>query len=133
MGISQLNLGICRLYILRVNDNQLEGDIPNSFVNLISLANPGTVDDDGDGLDLDYNVPDIPAGYPDPTDPLQSLLSQKDPDWQLTQGSAEVIGTEGGQLNSIDGRTKITIPAGSVLADTKFTFIPQLSPLYESG
>ena len=41
--------------------------------------------DGGDGLDLDYNYLNIPAAYPDPSNPLHLFLNQKDPDWHMRQ------------------------------------------------
>ena len=73
------------LYVLRLNNNQLTSDIPESFVNLVNLEDPGTVWGGGDGLDLDYNMLNIPANYPDPSIPLQVFLSQKDIEWHTRQ------------------------------------------------
>jgi hypothetical protein len=53
------------------------------------LKDPGQAWDGGDGLDLDYNHLNVPAGYPDPGDPLQVFLFQKDPDWHLRQTIVE--------------------------------------------
>lgn len=119
---------LTNLSILRLNDNRLEGDIPGTFINLTQLANPGMVWDGTDGLDLDYNMLNVPAGYPVPGDPLQTFLSQKDPEWQMYQGFEQDIGTEGGEITSLDGKTNFDIPAGAVKGTTTFTFLPQPSP-----
>ncbi len=121
------------LNILRLNDNNLVGDVPDTFINLINLFDPGMVWDGGDGLDLDYNLLYIPPGYPNPTVPLQVFLNQKDPDWQLYQGFTQVIGAGGGELTSLDRRTDFLIPAGALITDTTFTFIPLPAPTHDSG
>jgi hypothetical protein len=113
------------LRILRLNNNYLEGDIPDTFVNLTSLYDPGMIWDGGDGLDLDYNLLNVPPNYPDPSDILQLFLNQKDPDWQLYQGFEQVIGAGGGELTSLDGRADFLIPEGALISDITFTFIPQ--------
>jgi hypothetical protein len=119
---------LLNLQILRLNDNQLDGDIPQALNNLTILYNPGMAWDGGDGMDLDYNFLNVPPGYPDPTDPLQVFLHQKDPNWQLYQGFEQVIGAGGGELVSLDGRTDFLIPEGALITDTTFTFIPQPAP-----
>lgn len=73
------------LATLRLNNNHFEGDIPATLVNLTHLYDPGMAYDGGDGLDLDFNQLNVPDGYPDPGNPLQVFLSQKDPDWQRLQ------------------------------------------------
>ena len=82
---------LTNLEILRLNDNKLKGNIPDTLFNLINLLNPGMASDGGDGLDLDYNHLNVPAGYPDPNDPLQVFLSQKDADWHLRQTIVQSI------------------------------------------
>ena len=72
------------LRLLWLQGNRLEGDIPSTFVDLVHLYDPYQYNTQ-DGLDLDYNLLNIPPGYPDPGDPLQVFLSQKDPDWHLRQ------------------------------------------------
>jgi hypothetical protein len=84
-------------------------------------------------LDLDYNFLNIPPSYPDPGNPLHVFLSQKDPDWQLYQGFTQVIGNGGGELISLDGKTDFVVPAGAVITDTTFTFIPQPAPTHDPG
>jgi Leucine-rich repeat (LRR) protein len=116
------------LWVLRLNNNQLAGNIPDTFIDLIDLYDPGTFWDGGDGLDLDYNALNVPTGYPDPSVPLQVFLSQKDPDWHTLQAFTQVIGTSGGTLTSLDGRTTFDIPAGALITDTTFTFTPQPVP-----
>ena len=74
---------LSNLRMLHLNQNLLEGDIPDTFTNLINIFAPGTYGKNGDsGLDLDYNKLNVPPGYPDPAVPLQVFLSQKDPNWQ---------------------------------------------------
>jgi hypothetical protein len=114
------------LYELWLQDNQLSGDIPPTFISLVKLY-------DSYGLDLDYNALNVPPGYPDPNDPLQVFLQQKDPDWQLYQGFLRLIGAGGGELTSSDGRTDLLIPPGALDGDTTFTYIPQPTPIYDSG
>ena len=58
------------LQVLSLQENQFEGDIPDSFTNLVHLYDPGQWYG-YDGLDLDYNKLYVPPGYPDPGDPLQ--------------------------------------------------------------
>ena len=123
---------LINLKIMRLNDNNLEGDVPGTFINLTNLFNPGMVWD-GDGLNLDYNMLNVPPGYPDPGDPLQVFLHQKDPDWQLYQGFKQIISTGGGEFTSLDGRTDILIPAGALITDTTFTYIPQPAPQHGSA
>jgi len=124
---------LINLQVLWLNDNHLEGDIPDTLTNLTNLANPGMVWGGKDGLDLDYNRLSIPAGYPDPGVPLQVFLSQKDPNWQMYQSFTQVIGTGGGELTSLDGKTSFAIPIGALNGDTTFTYIPQLSPHHPYG
>ena len=124
---------LINLQILRLNDNQLEGDVPDTFINLTNLLDPGMVWDGGDGLDLDYNILNVPPSYPDPGNPLHVFLSQKDPDWNLLQAFEQVIGTGGGEITSLDGKTGLVIPAGALVGDTTFTFIPQPAPTHDPG
>jgi Leucine-rich repeat (LRR) protein len=124
---------LAALKVLWLQDNLLEGDIPLSLSYLTNLFDPGLSYGGNDGLDLDYNLLNIPSNYPDPGEPLQVFLSQKDPDWQLYQALELVIGAEGGELTSLDGRTDFVIPAGAVITDTSFTFIPKLTPHHSSG
>jgi hypothetical protein len=72
------------LQILWLQNNHLEGDVPSTFIQLVNLYDAGQYYGH-DGLDLDYNALNVPAGYPDPGDPLQVFLFQKDPDWHLRQ------------------------------------------------
>jgi hypothetical protein len=124
---------LINLQILRLNDNQLEADVPDTLINLTNLLDPGMVWDGGDGLDLDSNLLNVPPGYPVPGDPLHDFLIQKDPDWQYFQGFQQVIGAGGGELTSLDGRTDFQIPEGALDGDTTFTFIPLPSPRHASG
>ncbi len=119
------------LKTLWLQDNNLSGDIPFTFINLVNLYDPGGFY--GNGLDLDFNMLNIPQWYPDPRVPLQVFLSQKDPDWQLFQGFTQMIDTGGGEFTSLDGRTNILIPAGALITDTTFTYIPQPAPQHESA
>jgi Leucine-rich repeat (LRR) protein len=121
---------LLNLTTLHLQGNQLEGDIPSTFIQLQNLYDPGEVYGGLDGLDLDYNFLNVPPGYPDPLDPLQQFLSLKDPDWQLYQGFTQLIGTGGGELISLDGRTDLLIPEGALITDTIFTFMPQPEPLH---
>ncbi len=121
---------LTNLNILYLQDNLLDGDIPPTFVQLINLFDPGE-NNGQDGLDLDYNRLNIPPGYPDPGDPLQVFLNQKDPDWQLYQGFEQVIGSLGGELSSLDGSAGFVIPAGAVEGETTFTFLPQPAPNHD--
>ena len=73
------------LEIIRLNGNLLQSDVPETFFNLINLLDPGMAWDGGDGLDLDDNYLNVPAGYPDPANPFHTFLNQKDPDWHLRQ------------------------------------------------
>jgi hypothetical protein len=56
---------------------------------------------------------------------LHALLFQKDPNWHTLQGFQQVIGSAGGTLTPLDGRTTFDIPAGALITDTIFTFTPQ--------
>jgi hypothetical protein len=118
------------LRVLRLNNNRLTDYIPKSFTNLIYLADPGGAPDGGDGLDLDYNVLTVPVGYPNPTNPLHAFLMQKDPQWQALQSFTQIIGSAGGTLTSLDGRTEFVFPAGALITDSTFTFTPQPVPNY---
>jgi hypothetical protein len=118
--------------VLWLQDNQLSGDIPQTFANLVDLKDPGQ-NNGQDGLDLDYNRLNVPLSYPDPGIPLQVFLHQKDPDWQLYQGFQQVIGAGGGEFTSLDGRTNFLIPASALNGDTTFTFIPRPTPQHSSG
>ena len=122
---------LTNLVKLWLQDNLLEGEVPSSFINLVNLYDPGQWF--GDGLELDYNLLNVPLGYPDPGDPLQVFLSQKDLDWQFYQGFERVIGAGGGGFTSLDGRTDFVIPAGAVITDTTFTFIPLPAPHHPGG
>ena len=122
---------LTNLYHLWLQDNLLEGEVPSSFINLVNLYDPGQYS--GDGLDLDYNLLNVPPGYPDPLDPLQIFLHQKDPDWQLYQGFEQVVGSGGGEITSLDGRTDFVIPPGAVVTDTTFAFMPFPAPRHASG
>ncbi len=113
---------LTKICVLQLQDNKLYGDVPATFINLVYLDNPSPTC--FDGLNLGYNRLNVPAGYPDPADPLQVFLSHMDPDWQLYQGFEQVIGIAGGELTSLDGRTDFLIPAGALNGDTNFTFIP---------
>jgi Leucine-rich repeat (LRR) protein len=112
---------------LRLDRNQLTGDVPASIANLVNLYPPDTCSVCY-GLDLDYNRLNVPAGYPDPTDPLQVFLSQKDPDWQTLQGFDQVIGSAGGTLTALDGRAKFVIPANALAQQVTFSFMPEPMP-----
>ncbi|PWB49916.1 MAG: hypothetical protein C3F13_17955 [Anaerolineales bacterium] len=140
LGSNQLNGSIppeygnlTNLQMLALRDNHLSGDIPSTFINLVNLANAGQGYNGADGLNLDYNLLNVPPGYPEPADPLQVFLHQKDPDWQLYQPFQQVIGTGGGEITSGDGTTDIHIPAGALDSNTTFTFIPQGTPNHFSG
>jgi hypothetical protein len=113
------------LYVLRLDNNLLTGDIPDSLRNLTNLYDPGDAPDGGDGLDLDYNALIVPADYPNPTDPLQDFLSRKDLNWHTLQAFTQTIGSDGGTLTSLDGRTQFTFPPDALITDTLFTFTPQ--------
>jgi len=133
-GIIPAELGyLINLNILWLNDKQLYGDIPPTLVNLINLFDPGNYMGKYDGLNLDSNLLNVPPNYPDPWVPLQVFLSQKDPDWQLYQGIQQEIGIGGGELTSVDGKTDFVIPAGAVITDTTFTFIPLPAPRHPAG
>jgi Leucine-rich repeat (LRR) protein len=116
------------LQILWLQGNLLEGDIPSNFTDLVNLYDPGQYYPGYDGLDLDSNLLNVPPGYPDPNNPLHVFLHQKDPDWQFYQGFQQVIGAGGGALTSLDGRTDFLFPAGALITDTTFTFMPQPAP-----
>jgi Leucine-rich repeat (LRR) protein len=75
---------LSQLRLLWLQNNKLSGDIPTSLLDLVNLADPGQYGGD-DGLSLDYNRLNVPGNYPDPGDPLQVFLYQKDPDWHLSQ------------------------------------------------
>jgi hypothetical protein len=121
------------LQILHLNDNLLDGDVPDSFVHLVNLRDPGTVWGGLDGLDLDFNALNIPDDYPNLSIPLHVLLFQKDPNWHTLQPVTQVIGSDGGMLNSLDGRTYFFFPAGALDGNTTFTFAPQPNPNYDYG
>jgi Leucine-rich repeat (LRR) protein len=122
--------GLLRLFL---NSNLLAGDVPSTFVNLVNLVKPGQNWDGGDGLRLEYNSLNVPLGYPDLSDPLQVFLSEMEPDWHLYQGFEQVIGTDGGELTSLDNSTTIFIPEGTLDGETTFTFLPQSKPETESN
>jgi hypothetical protein len=113
---------------LRLNHNQLTGDIPDTFINLVNLVDPGAFWEGSIWLDLDYNALNIPVGYPDPDIPLHVFLNQKDPDWHILQAFTQVIGSAGGVLIALDGHTEFVVPAGALSGDTTFTFAPQPEP-----
>lgn len=113
---------------LDLNNNQLEGDIPGSFTNLINLIDPGEDYDGSDGLNLEYNYLNIPSNYPDPSSPLDTFLSQKDLDWHLLQGFDQLIGVDGGAIQSLDSKVTITIPSSALNDELIFTYKPQLEP-----
>ncbi len=72
------------LRLLWLQNNKLSGDIPVALLALVNLVDPGQYGGN-DGLSLDYNRLNVPGNYPDPNVPLQVFLSQKDPDWHLSQ------------------------------------------------
>jgi len=119
--------GITTLEMLWLQGNQLSGDIPASFLNLVNLYDTGLYPGD-DGLDLDYNMLNVPIDYPNPLIPLQVFVSQKDPNWQLYQGFIQEVCEAGGELISLDGRTSFLIPAGAVHACISFSFRPHALP-----
>ena len=104
-------------HFLDLSNNHLSGSIPDSLIGL-------------DYLDLDYNALNVPEGYPDPADPLQVYLSYIDPEWHTLQAFTQTIGSAGGTLTSLDGRTEFVISSGTLDGDTTFTFTPQPIPKY---
>lgn len=115
---------------LWLSSNRLEGDVPETFFNLVNLADATPTED---ALDLDYNFLNVPVDYPDGGDPLHVFLSQKDLDWHLRQGFDETLGPAGGELQSLDGKTHVLVPAGALAGDTTFTYYPQASPSQGTG
>ena len=115
------------LKLLYLHQNQFEGDVPESLANLVNLFDPGTYYG-MDGLDLDYNALNVPAGYPDPGSPLQVFLSQKDYQWHTLQGFEQPIDGMGGILTALDERAEVIITEGTLISDTLFTFTPQRWP-----
>jgi hypothetical protein len=81
---------LTNLNVLDLQNNHFIGDIPATFINLVNLVDPGQNNGD-DGLDLDYNHINVPPDYPNPTNPLQVFLFQKDPDWHLTQSAMPIF------------------------------------------
>ena len=122
---------LINLEILLLNDNQLSGDIPD-ITGLTALIPPGELEG-GDGLNLDYNALTVPTGYPDETSALQVFLSQYDLNWHTLQGFEQIIGTAGGTLTSLDGRTSITVPTNALINYAIFTFTPLPDPSYSPG
>jgi Leucine-rich repeat (LRR) protein len=116
---------------LELQDNRLDGDIPASFMNLAWLCEPPSCD--RPGLDLDYNLLNVPPGYPDQNEEFQVFLYKKDPDWHLYQGFKQQVGAAGGEIRSLDGRTDILIPAGALITDTLFTYKPWSIPDHSKG
>jgi Leucine-rich repeat (LRR) protein len=124
---------LTQLVSLNLSGNRLSGDIPNAITTL-NLYDAGEAWDGSDGLYLDYNQLNVPDPYPsDPPTSLQTFLLQKDPDWQLTQSVSESISSSGGVLNSLDDRTKITIPADSLISTSTFQYIPHRYPQTSTG
>ena len=119
---------LINLHKLDLSRNLLSGDVPDSFINLVSLYDAGGDGDGSDGLILDYNMLNIPDNYPDPSIPLHVFLSQKDPDWQFYQGFVQEIGTEGGEITSLDEQTTVIVPEDTLDGETTFTFLPQPAP-----
>ena len=131
-GVIPPDLGnLVNLEILLLNDNQLSGDIPD-ITGLTALIPPGELEG-GDGLNLDYNALTVPTGYPDETSALQVFLSQYDLNWHTLQGFNQIIGTAGGTLTSLDGRTSITVPTNALINYAIFTFTPLPDPSYLTG
>ncbi len=120
------------LEMLWLNNNHLSGEVPASFVNLVNLYDPGAYYG-SDGLDLDYNALAVPTGYPVAGNPLHGFLSAKEPDWHLRQTIEAEIGSEGGEITSLDQVTQVTVPAGALTGDTTFTYTPQTSPSHDFG
>ena len=56
----------------------MTGDIPTSLINLVNLQNAY-------GLELNYNLLNVPPDYPDPNNPFHVFLQQKASDWNLYQ------------------------------------------------
>ena len=106
-------------------------DIPD-ITGLTALIPPGELEG-GDGLNLDYNALTVPTGYPDETSALQVFLSQYDLNWHTLQGFEQIIGTAGGTLTSLDGRTSITVPTNALINYAIFTFTPLPDPSYSPG
>ena len=123
------NLTNLRYFIL--SDNQLTGDIPASFINLTDLAFP--YPDQPAGLDLDYNLLNVPSDYLQMTDPLYTVLYLHDSDWHLRQGFSIQLSTPGGDFTSLDGRLHVLVPPGALEGKTIFTFHPQPSPSHAPG
>jgi hypothetical protein len=59
---------------------------PQGMTALTGLLEPAQLPpDDLDGLNLNDNFFCVPAGYPQPGNPLHQFLNQKDPDFHLYQ------------------------------------------------
>lgn len=100
---------------LRLHNNNLFGDIPTSLANLIHLEAPGTAWDGGDGLTLDGNRLNLPAGYPNSTVPFQAFLYSKDPNWHITQqftACANIFGITPGECTALQALFNSTNGAG---------------------
>jgi hypothetical protein len=117
---------LTNLFYFNLSDNQLTGDVPATFINLTGLAFPS-------GLDLDYNLLNVPADYLEMGDPLYPVLYLHDPDWHLLQGFLVQIGTPGGEFTSLDGRVQVVVPPGALEGKATFTFHPQPPPDQDAG
>jgi len=115
---------------LQLHQNQLEGDVPESFINLVNLRDPTGWEP---GLLLEYNFLNVPPLYPDTENPFHVFLDAKDPNWHLRQGFQTTIAPEGGELVSMDGKTHLLVPEGALQSDTTFTFYPQARPTHRHG
>lgn len=77
---------LTNLNVLWLNQNRLMGFPPQGMTALTSLLDPAQLPSyDPDGLNLNDNFFCVPAGYPQPGNPLHQFLNQKDPDFHLYQ------------------------------------------------
>lgn len=115
---------------LYLNHNQLGGEVPESLANLTNLSDWLT---SYVGLRLEYNWLIVPADYPNVNNSLHVFLSQKDHVWHLHQTVEQTIGSTGGEVESLDGKTTLSIPDSTLPDESTVTFVPQEWPLHETG
>ena len=123
---------LTELVHLDLSGNQLSGNVPASFTNLVNLCEPGDPTfpcSAGYELNLGYNRLNVPA-----TEPPASFLALKDPDWFQTQWQAAYIpNATGGSVLTYDGSTLISIPAGAAGKDFYLEYTPFPAPTQPTG
>jgi Leucine-rich repeat (LRR) protein len=125
---------LTKLNYLWLHNNRLSGFIPSELTALTQFCLPANAASpcfNQQGLRLGYNRLSIHPFYN--TDVVRDYLKIYDPDWQLTQGVANLISQTGGSMISNDGKTSLTFPSGSVSQSMDLVYVPMSSPTRNLG